>query len=785
MAVLMARPWWTFIVLALATACTEEIPDQAKFKYVDALPADGASDDADAATGEADAEPTADGADAPQEDGALDSDAPPPPEADADTAEATDPCAAPCDDQNPCTDDTCKPDSGCVSVLNAASCTDGEVCTEGDVCDGGACKAGPAKSCSDGNDCTADSCEKGKGCVSLPGTATACSDGDKCMGPDTCDGGTCKGGTKPTFCNDGNACTDNDCKPAEGCVFPPNTVTCVDDDLCTDDTHCKDGKCTGGVPTTCDDQDPCTTDACQQPNGCNHKPATGAPCDDKNPCTGKDACTEGKCGGQEVPCDDGNLCTGDKCNPETGKCEGKALPDGTTCTTTLDCGVATGCVAGQCATAEALWDKQFGGPELDAGNDVVPLAQGAILGGVWQGGGIDKGYVARFSAAGEVVWNQGLGKDIAVDVTSKAPGPNGVAALAQQADGTIGVAAWITGSGEWDALLVRLSQDGKELGATKIGGTKADRPLRLAALADGGWVMVGYTEDGGFGGEDMWLVRVKADSTVTFQKYFGQQLDDRGRDVAVLADGFALAGLSNGPNSKYDCMFVRTDLNGVTKTPKPIYFATPEDDECSGVVALPDGFLLAGTTEGKGAGKKDAWLIRTDAAGVKLWDKTVGGEGDDSVASVLLRKGEGGSAIGLVLAGRTATNSVGPADGWVFSTDLLGNLVFEHKQGGTGDDAFAAVRVGLGPQVAGGGYYAAGTRALKPKDTQAWLARTDVWGNKSCTDAGKCLKLEACFDDNPCTADACLPSKGCAFSPLLAGSACGNKKTCNDTGACL
>jgi hypothetical protein len=96
-------------------------------------------------------------------------------------------------------------------------------------------------------------------------------------------------------CNDNNPCTDDTCDAATGrCVYTNNDANaCSDGDNCTVD-RCANGACVG-VPVNCDDQNPCTVDACD--------PATG------------------QCVYRPVDCDDGNACTLDRCNPVTGVCE--------------------------------------------------------------------------------------------------------------------------------------------------------------------------------------------------------------------------------------------------------------------------------------------------------------------------------------------------------------------------------------------------------------------------------------------------------------------------------
>ena len=191
-------------------------------------------------------------------------------------------------------DGTCDVGTGlCLgsSCPEGSECSDGSACTEGDVCGDGVC-AGTPVSCDDGLSCTADACDAEAGCSHAvepgfcaiagacvpagasnpanpceqcdPTTAvsawvpvavgTSCSDGNACNGAETCQTGTCTGGTAPS-CNDGNGCTTDICDPETGCRYTPvaNGTSCSDGNACNGAETCADGGCTAGAAGPCDD----------------------------------------------------------------------------------------------------------------------------------------------------------------------------------------------------------------------------------------------------------------------------------------------------------------------------------------------------------------------------------------------------------------------------------------------------------------------------------------------------------------------------------------------------
>ena len=80
-------------------------------------------------------------------------------------------------------------------------------------------------------------------------------------------------------------------------------------------------------------------------------------------------------------------------------------------------------------------------------------------------------------------------------------------------------------------------------------------------------------------------------------------------------------------------------------------FGGAENDGAWSVAALADGGLaVAGYTESKGAGERDAWVLRLDGAGNVVWERTFGGAEDDRAFSVVaLSNGD------LAVAGQTSS----------------------------------------------------------------------------------------------------------------------------------
>ncbi len=150
-------------------------------------------------------------------------------------------------------------------------------------------------------------------------------------------------------CDDHNPCTDDHCDPHTGCSHSNNTSPCDDGNACTGGDACADGQCQPGAPLSCDDQNPCTDEVCDQQRGCVVTNNSNQ-CDDGDACTTGDVCSDGRCQpGTPVVCDDNNICTDDSCDPQVGcvfKDNSARCSDGNQCNGIEVCVPGVGCQPG-------------------------------------------------------------------------------------------------------------------------------------------------------------------------------------------------------------------------------------------------------------------------------------------------------------------------------------------------------------------------------------------------------------------------------------------------------
>jgi hypothetical protein len=682
-------------------------------------------------------------------------------------------------DDGPCATTVCDPSSAkCVQAPknNGALCTDGNPCTSGESCQNGSCVGTLATAICP---CLLDSdCNKFE-------------DGDLCNGVLYCDKSAAVPECKPNLATvktcptvDNGPCSALVCSPADGSCKPklaPDGAVCDDGSACALPGSCDAGTCVPGAAVDCNDDNPCTTDACGA-SGCYHANITG-PCDDDTPCTVAMTCNAGKCTG----------------------------------------GLA------------ALWDKGLGVDAVPGPSRLARGPDGGVLVALQRKvANVDEVVVRLYSGGGEQLWQQVLQEDGGVQVRGL---------VWTGSAWWLGADIGATQNTQSSMQLYRLLPQGTVADTVAIGDpVLADGMQDLILLTNGDLVAAGWRNDpwGTLVQQQAYVVRVSGTGTVVWQQAFGGNFADRALSVLELGSGdlvalldanmapekdfgtaqlvplalatgtpgaaTAVAGMAQalqlvakaGPNTGTGWA-LGTELGGDDLLLVPLSSAgvpgpghavdTAGLNRVGSVVPLADGGLLAALQVSPG-GDFQGELVRLDSAAWPLWRQPWSpGAADALQAAVELDDG----AVAVLGMRDVSQASATPR--------LLRWSAFGHATcaaaGSCADLVLTACATADSCEVPTCSASTCGTAARTCADdggcaTESCnpaLGCVSVAQTGNCNDDNSCTTQdsckngicastpESCADNNACTLDYCGSNGTCTYQPMT-GASCDDGNLC-------
>jgi dipeptidyl aminopeptidase/acylaminoacyl peptidase len=258
-----------------------------------------------------------------------------------------------------------------------------------------------------------------------------------------------------------------------------------------------------------------------------------------------------------------------------------------------------------------------------------------------------------------------------------------------------------------------------QLWARTFGGPLFDSAGVVRRTRDGGFIVGGATVSFSDGGFDLWLNKLDRNGLTLWSQIYGGISDDDVTSILEIDDGYVIAGITESFGSgDEDFWLISTTTDGSELWSRT--FGGPALDRAESLQHTPDGgFVIGGRTMSFGAGREDAWLIRTDEDGNEIWSRSYGGAWDDDAYAVLVTD-DGG----YVLCGHSGTDE-GEFDMWIAKVDEQGMVVWEQTFGETGwDNAYSCL------ESRDGGYVLAGyTESSSGDDLDVWLVKTDGQGS--------------------------------------------------------
>jgi len=234
-----------------------------------------------------------------------------------------------------------------------------------------------------------------------------------------------------------------------------------------------------------------------------------------------------------------------------------------------------------------------------------------------------------------------------------------------------------------------------------IGGNDDDRGYTIEQTTDSGFIMAGYTKSFGLPKKDFYLIKTDATGNTVWSRTYGGNDDEEANAVRQTNDGgYIICGYTKSYGAgDEDVFLVKTDANGNLIWSKT-YGNTKKDEGYDVQQTNDGGYIITGYTDetAGGGGKKDIYLIKTDALGNLIWNRHFGGNDQDEAYSV-----QQTTDNGYILCGYTKSYGVGDEDIYVIKTDASGNIQFTKTYGGNNKERANSIK-----QTSDGGYILTG-----------------------------------------------------------------------------
>ena len=372
------------------------------------------------------------------------------------------------------------------------------------------------------------------------------------------------------------------------------------------------------------------------------------------------------------------------------------------------------------------WDRTYGGIETDYTGEVIPAHDGGYLfagtsnsspSGNKSANNLGKNdfWLVKTDEGGNKIW----------DVTYGGSGDDNCSGLIQTTDGNYllfgssdspaGGGKTESSQGKSDFWIVKIDQGGSKIWDKRYGGALKDQCLLAIELGNGDFILGGRSGSGmdgdksqwNMGHTDGWLLRVDQYGNKIWDQSYGGNGWDELEEIGLLPDGNLLIFAdSTSPSGSYK----NSNTNGVNdywalkvnagngaiiwdKSYGGINYdyldhGVLHDDGSFVMVGLSyDGSANTGDRQSSAVGQKDLWVVRADANGSILWEKSFGGESSVGWESRILGLSDGSYVLSTNIHGGVAGDVSEPskggaeADYWILKIDGNGNKIWDRRYG--------------------------------------------------------------------------------------------------------
>lgn len=278
-----------------------------------------------------------------------------------------------------------------------------------------------------------------------------------------------------------------------------------------------------------------------------------------------------------------------------------------------------------------IWEKTFGGSLNEEGYSVIQLQDGNILsvGYTWSYGNEQEIYAVKSDLSGRKIWERTYGGSNR-DIGHKAILSN---------DGNIIIVGQTNSPGisrgNDDIWVSKIDIDGKEIWYKSYGQKNHEVGYDIVELDNGGFIIAGYRDYYTDSGKDILIINIDSEGNKLWEKTIGSNgiYDEIAYSISKSKNyGYIICASTNSSeNNLFNPQVINIDFSGNiiwnliyngSGLKHTRWVATSTNDGGAAITGTTNYYADAGENE-------DAYLMKIDKNGKKLWDLAIPGGMND------------------------------------------------------------------------------------------------------------------------------------------------------------
>ncbi len=321
---------------------------------------------------------------------------------------------------------------------------------------------------------------------------------------------------------------------------------------------------------------------------------------------------------------------------------------------------------------DSVFNKTYGQIGYNYGEKVIQKSDSGyiILGNKSSFVGNTDVYIVRTNNTGNIVWDKAYGGSEV----------NWADDIKPTADGGYIITGYmnIPDNNDYNIMLLKTDSGGNTEWLKNYGGSNWDLGHSVVETADSGFIVAGETYSFGNGNNDVFLLKTDKNGDSLWSEFYGGSDTDIAYDVSVCHDGnFIITGYTNSfGKGGFDSYLLKITPSGDTLWTRT-YGDTLDDKTFSGIETQDHGFVFTGSTMNFNAMGQDGVIFKADSAGNFLWASVIGGIYNEEFYDIFQNSDES-----LFMAGYTESYGYAGKDFYMVKTDKDGWYIFGPTAGG-------------------------------------------------------------------------------------------------------